>query len=69
MADGVTAPLPAPSKFEKRAPNTANAVDIFAGHWAVDLSKINPALASHLLLPGLILSSRLVQKRAVRSLS
>jgi SAM-dependent methyltransferase len=27
----------------KRAPSAANAIDIFAGHWAIDLSKINPA--------------------------
>src|ERR1044072_4088612 len=30
-------------KFETRAPDVANAIDIFAGHWAVDLSTINPA--------------------------
>ena len=37
------APLLASAKFETRAPDAANAIDIFAGHWAVDLSKINPA--------------------------
>lgn len=35
-------PLLGPTKFEARAPDVANAIDIFAGHWAVDLSNINP---------------------------
>jgi len=36
-------PSPGLAKFETRPPSVANAIDIFAGHWAVDLSKINPA--------------------------
>ena len=39
----IAGPLPASAKFETRAPDVANAIDIFAGHWAVDLSAINPA--------------------------
>ena len=39
----VSGSLPEPAKFETRAPDVANAIDIFAGHWAVDLSTINPA--------------------------
>lgn len=31
------------NKFETRAPSAANAIDIFSGHWAVDLSKFNAA--------------------------
>ena len=31
------------AKFEQRAPSHANAIDIFAGRWATDLSKLNPA--------------------------
>ena len=30
------------AKFEQRAPSHANAIDIFAGRWATDLSIINP---------------------------
>src|SRR5688572_17748214 len=29
------------TKFEQRAPAHANAMDIFSGHWATDLSKLN----------------------------
>lgn len=29
-------------KFETRAPNDKNAIELFAGHWATDLSKFNP---------------------------
>jgi hypothetical protein len=29
------------SKFEQRAPAHTNAIDIFSGHWATDLSKLN----------------------------
>lgn len=31
------------AKFETRAPDDANALDLFAGHWAADLSKLNPS--------------------------
>jgi hypothetical protein len=34
---------PFENKFEQRAPSHANAIDIFAGRWASDLSIINPA--------------------------
>ena len=30
------------AKFETRLPDAANAIDIFAGRWACDLSTINP---------------------------
>src|SRR5437764_1159033 len=31
------------TKFEERAPAHANAIDIFAGRWAADLSEFDPA--------------------------
>jgi SAM-dependent methyltransferase len=43
LPDRAVGPLPGLTKFETRAPSAANAIDIFAGHWAVDLSKIDPA--------------------------
>src|SRR4051812_9629889 len=30
------------AKFEQRRPSHTNAIDIFAGRWATDLSKLNP---------------------------
>jgi SAM-dependent methyltransferase len=36
-------PAFAARKFEQRAPAHANAIDIFAGHWATDLSEFDPS--------------------------
>ncbi|TMJ04553.1 MAG: methyltransferase domain-containing protein [Alphaproteobacteria bacterium] len=36
-------PMVGATKFEQRAPAHANAIDIFSGHWATDLSEFSPA--------------------------
>ena len=41
-----TAQIALPLKFEQRPPCAQNEIDIFAGHWASDLSDIAPGTAS-----------------------
>src|SRR5262249_39779369 len=46
LAEGGRQAIPTNRKFEQRAPRPQNDIDIFAGHWASDLSDIVPVVVS-----------------------